>query len=380
MVILCFRCFICVLFAFPLIANALPSSQVTALFPNAGTVNTSNGRAAVVGVTSINASARTSSIVIDARDRFGNPLRLVKTATISASRLKNYMTTCLKNPVVCGGAVIVTALISQYLYTFNSSDGSVTYNTPAGSFSACVDKNLPQNGVGGLATTALGPIPCALQQNSTTWILRLHELGSLSGGNLIYSSPASWTYHAGDTYASIAPLIFYQISSASMPLNPGTSSEISEEQAANLLLSDTRAIQIQPGVFPDIFNDVPVTETATNSNVGTVPDPDNYPDPSSGSDPDPGEGSGETPPNETLMDMSAIPSHNIDVSNFLDWGSRWLPNGCPNDIDIALPYDQHVTFSYQNTCNVLNDYVGPLVQIAALISFLTIVFGGIKQE
>ncbi len=94
-----------VLAALSLIALTAPvHADVVELFPGAGTVRVANGTTGrIVGVTSIDRTARTVGAVIDARDRFGNAVRVNRVLRVVPDAIRSRLSVTSRGRSLCGG-------------------------------------------------------------------------------------------------------------------------------------------------------------------------------------------------------------------------------------------------------------------------------------
>jgi hypothetical protein len=337
------------------------ASQVAFGFSNTNTVpTTSGGTAKLVGVTSINGSSRTASVVIDARDRYGNKIRLFKTATFSPAKIREYAKTCLTNPVACVAASALTAALVYYGYSI-SPDGTIVLPGNAGSYTKCVDKPVPIDGAG--VANALGPLPCALGPN---WagIFSLYTLEPMPASpNLVQVQQMNGFYFVGESQGHYG--VHYQNYYNAEPRIESETQPISDEQLAEIVLQNPALIQIAPGVYPDIFSPLEITETLPEESIPTQPEPD------------PEEDTAADPEYEEMIGMEAIPEYTIDVSSYFDWGYGWLPKNCPPP-KVQSFQGQQFSFDLSFACETIADYVAPAVRVFAIFVFLGIVIGGVR--
>lgn len=327
-------------------------------FFNANTVPTTSGSTArLVGITSINTANRTASVVIDARDRFGNPIRRFKTGSFSPSKLKNYAKTCLRNPLACVAVSAISSALVYYGYTV-TTDGEIFVSGSGASYPSCVDKPLENSG--GSVVTAHGPIPCANGPNwNGKWFVS--TIQPLQEGTFI-SESEGWYYHEGDSLASHGTL--YQYSFSTEPMQ--SPQEITDEALADILLESPEFLQFEPGFYGDIFEPMDISDTAAEGDFSETPDPEPE------SDPDPAE------EYEEMISMEAVPEEVIDISEYFQWGSGWLPRSCPSPQSLATVHGQTFTFDYTHLCSMISQYVAPFMRFIAIIAFLGIVIGGVR--
>lgn len=110
-------------------------------------------------------------------------------------------------------------------------------------------------------------------------------------------------------------------------------------------------------------------ESALSSSCGTAPLPPcevnvkNWPQ--SPSDPD-----------FILGENEGLTERIVNIGTF-DYGTGWLPRGCPAPVSISTPYGG-VEFSYQWICQ-FTTAIAPLTILAALLAGLSIVFGSQRR-
>jgi len=347
-------CLYCVLY----FASQITLAQVIN-FPNSNTVPVISGNTAkLVGVTSINSAAKSANVVIDARDKFGNKMRLFKTATFSPTKIKEYAKNCLKNPAACAAASALTAALIYYGYSI-TSEGLIVLPGNSGTYPQCVDKPVAIDN-GGVAN-AIGPLPCALGPN---WagIYTLYTLEPMPPSpNLIQVQQMNGFYFVNETQGHLG--IHYQNFYNAQPKIESETQPITDERLAEIALENPAHIQIAPGVYPDIFNPVEVTETLPEDAISPEPDP---------------ETENQTDPEyEDMIGMDAIPEQSIDVSSYFDWGYGWLPKSCPPPKTQNFQ-GQQFSFDLSLTCSAIEDYVAPAVRAFAIFMFLAIVIGGAR--
>ena len=346
----------------------------TSLFPGANTVPTTDGKTArVAGVTSINTSTKNASLVLDLRDKYGNPIRVFKEARFSPTKLKTYVKTCVKNPVSCAASAALTSALLYYGYTL-TSDGEIVLPGNAGTYPECVEKPYPWNDEGGVVT-ANGPLPCASGPNwAGKYVLYTFEpypqdpdapySGDLPQG-VVRMNGYVYSPSLGE-YAELQ--VHYQNWYDTAPVKPATDEELSEEQATEIALQNPEMLQIAPGVYADIFEAVEVAESATDGDFSGTP-----------IDPDPID-TDNTEPTEPMIGMDYVEEETVDLSEYFDFGIGWLPKTCPADKDLLTIGDKTFTFEYGTLCSLLTDYASPLIRFGAVLSFIAIIFGGIRNE
>lgn len=359
------RCALCALYFVPQIAL----SQVYP-FPNTNTIPiTTGGKAKLKGVMAIDATNKSASVVIDARDKFGNNMRVFKTANFSPAKLKEYAKTCIKNPVACAASAVLTAALIEYGYTI-TPDKMIMLPGHSTAYPNCVDKPTPQNVDGGVIS-AFGPIPCAkaypngnadiytyspMPQRPNDYVVMLY--GQVFDNSSPYASRKQ--FYKNGYLAAVAPI----------PNQPAANSDLTPEHATEVALANPAAIQVAPGVYPDVFAPMPLPEVATGTDIGTTPDPEGETDPNT----DPS----EPPDAEPMIDMSQVPTRTVDVSTWFSYGSGWLPKSCPSPESVSI-MGRTFTMNNQLVCEVISTYIAPSMRLVALFIFLHIVIGGIRD-
>lgn len=329
-------------------------------FPNTNTIPTTSGaNSKLIGVTQIAPSTRTASVVIDARDRFGNKMRLFKTASFSPSKIKTYAKSCLTNPVACAASSALTAALVYYGYSI-MPDGTIVLPGNSGTYTQCVDKPVPIDGSG--VANAIGALPCALGPN---WagIFSLYTLEPMPPSpNLIQVQQMNGFYFVNESQGHYG--IHYQNFYNAEPRIESETQPISDEQLAEIALENPALIQIAPGVYPDIFNPLEITESLPEDAISTQPEPDPEEEPA----PD--------PEYEDMIGMDSVPESSVDISDFFDWGNGWLPKTCPATKELANIHGKSFSFNYSTLCELITSYVRPFIRFIAVMSFLGIVVGG----
>lgn len=335
-------------------------------FPNTNTVPTTNGNTArLVGVTSISSSARTASVVIDARDRFGNPIRVFKTAAFNPAKLRTYVTTCLRNPVSCAASAALTSALIYYGYTL-TSDGRIVLPGSAGSYQECLEK--PVEDIYGGVSTALGPIPCASGPNwAGKYVLYTYQPQPQYpdlpwNGDL----PSGVVRLNGMTYSSslAEPKLYYQNWYDTQPQQDAQEQPVPDADIAAVALANPAHLQISPGVYGDVFEPLELPESATDSDFGTQPDPETNPE--------------TNPEYEEMIGMDQIPEQTVDIAGYFDWGASWLPKQCPAPKTEQFQGKAFI-FEYDLICSTISSYIAPAMRVFAIFLFLGIIMGGIRD-
>lgn len=72
------------------------------------------------------------------------------------------------------------------------------------------------------------------------------------------------------------------------------------------------------------------------------------------------------------------PDYNhFDIYSYLNWGDSWLPSGCPSDLSLEIQ-GYSLTISFSPVCEYA-PAINAFIRVAALISFVGIVVGGLKS-
>lgn len=81
---------------------------------------------------------------------------------------------------------------------------------------------------------------------------------------------------------------------------------------------------------------------------------------------------------EEDAESTTPPDYNhFDIYSYLNWGDSWLPSGCPSDLSLEIQgYPLMISFS--PVCEYA-PAINAFIRVAALISFVGIVVGGLKS-
>lgn len=345
-------------------------------YPNTNTVPIVNGqRANLIAVRNMEWDHLTRSsrvpVVLDARDRYGTLTRINSVATINPTKLKNFVQQCLRGHLGCVAAIAITELLIQYGATIQPDGTVVLPGSNGSSYPTCGSKPVPWNDQGGVVT-AWGPIPCAVKASNGNADFYTYEP---QPQNAKYPSQRLSGYVYGNgPYAESR--IYYRNpywASSPEPLPTPKPQELTDDQVEEAILKNPRpeSLQHAPGKYPDIFDPIPVPDAAKDSDIGTTPkDPDGPKDPSNPS-------TDNEPPAE-MIDLSQIPTLNIDVSQYLDEGTGWLPRECPPPVKIPV-FSRSIDWEYTLMCDVTSRYVSAIVMLGAVFFFLRIVVGGVDR-
>lgn len=335
-------------------------------FPNSNTIPTTSGNTArLVGVTGINNQLKTANVVIDAKDRFGNQVRLFKTAKFNTGKIRSFITTCVRNPISCTASAALSSALIYYGYTL-TSDGRIILPGAAGAYQQCVEKPYPWNGDGAVVT-AIGPIICATGPNwAGKYVLYtlqpqpqfpdLPYVGDLPQGVVKLNG-----YVYGTAIGEFAERrTYYQNWYDTQPHETAQEQLVSDEALAAMALSNPAHLQIAPGVYADLFDPIEVTETKTDEDFANEPDTElefEY---------------------EDMITMDQVPEKVIDISGYFDWGNGWLPKQCPANKTLDI-MGKSFSFDYDLLCSHISSYVAPAIRVFALFVFLQILLGGIRD-
>ena len=358
-----YRCCLCCFLYF---VSGLVFSDVLN-FPNSNTIPTTSGNTArLVGVTSVNSSGKTANVVIDARDRFGNSIRVFKTANFSPSKLKSYVTTCVRNPTACLASAALSSALIYYGYTL-TSDGRIILPGNAGSYSECLEK--PVEDIHGGVSTAFGSIPCAIGPNWAgkyvlyTFQPNPQDPNAPMNGDL----PQGVVRLNGMTYVDgglAENNIYYQNWYDIEPQQDASEQPVSDNDVASMALQNPANLQVSPGVYADVFDPVDIPEVKTDSDFDPNPSPDTNTEPE--------------PEYEEMIGMEQVPEQVVDISSYFDWGSGWLPKQCPPAQVESFMGDQF-SFKYDFICSHISDYLAPAMRVFAIFLFLGILMGGVRD-
>jgi hypothetical protein len=342
-------------------------ADVVELFPGAGTVRVANGTTGrIVGVTSIDRTARTVGAVIDARDRFGNAVRVNRVLRVVPDALARFGRTCL-SPAGAARCAAVGAITAAAAYAgYDLINGWL--QRPSTATGECPRDWAFLPGPDGTRVKTLQGLPC-IEKKTGYWVLK-------TAG----PSGAADSWRTPEIPPSVQRGIFYTTwgdlnspqpgdlwsykrnwARGEQQVEPENGGEISDAEFADMVLSNPAAMQISPGLYPDIFEPVTVDETAPNPGEGTKPNPD--PDPEAQTD---------------LASMADVPRDVIDVRRFYDWGSGWLPRQCPAPTVIPI-MGQDFSIDYTTLCGLIESAVAPVMRLLSLFGFLSIVIVGVGR-
>ncbi|MCR3892525.1 hypothetical protein NUK31_05515 [Aeromonas caviae] len=363
MVDLCGRYLLRTVVAVSLIAVTAPVyADVVELFPGAGTVRVANGTTGrIVGVTSVDRTARTVGAVIDARDRFGNAVRVNRVLRVVPEALGRFGRTCL-SPAGAARCAAVAAITAAAAYAgYDLINGWL--EKPQQLAGECPSDYvfLPLNGSN--VKTYPG-LPC-VRKYSSYWVYRTAGPDPTVAQ---WADPGSTpTAQYGMFYTTwgapsvpLGPVDIYAYkrswSQNDVRIQPGNGGAISDAEFADMVLTNPAAIQISPGLYPDIFEPVSIDETSPSPGEGTNPDP-------------------ETEAPTELVSMADVPRDVVDVQRFYDWGTGWLPRQCPSPTVVPI-MGSEFSIDYTTLCGLIVSAVAPVLRLLSLFGFLSIVILG----
>lgn len=350
------------------------TAQVAAL-TNAGTVMTTSGhRATVVGVTDLDVGTRRGRLVIDGLDRFGNKIRVFKSAAINAGKLRAYAALCIRNPIGCAAAVGASAIIAAAGWDIiDGQNGTPTIITGTSTTGTCPSNRVSVPDSGGTYRSTWIGIPCLDRNIQTKLVYHTDTPTAWLRDEWATTTPTVRTEWVAQT--ELGPAYQVQITAytraitATTPeMDPAPGVEVTLDQMADVFL-EPELLQPEPGLWADIWEPVTITETAAEEDFDPI-------------DPTGGDNGGATDDptadpdyqdDSELLGMDAVDHEIVDLSGFLDWGSDWLPNTCPAPVMI-LGHQ----FTYTQACQITADYIAPMVRVSALIMFLLIIFRGFQ--
>jgi len=364
-----------------LVALLLLATGAAHAFENLGTVPlSSGGRATVVAVTDLNATTQSGRLLIQGKNSLGQTMRVFKSTSINAGKLRTYAATCLRVPAGCAAAVALAGIVSYYGWTVLT--GTIQREGYSSTCPSSYTTGVPD--ANGNPQAAWIGLPC-LQTTPTLQIYHTLNPSEASAewatqeptvaSRWVALSPAGpaiyeevWVYRRGLTQLVAAD-----------PME-GELEDVPIEELIEAGVVNPELLQPEPGLWADIWEPVAISEMATEEDyeTGVITNP--LPEPGAGES-----GNGTDNPvydptqdpeyqgDEDLMTMDDIDSDVIDLSGYLDWGSGWLPRTCPAPVMIAGSQ-----FSYEPACQIFVSYLAPMVRISALIAFLLILFRGFQ--
>lgn len=342
-----------------------------AQFPSAGTIQTTTGTARLAAVTAFDKTSGTARVVIDARDKFGNPVRLFRTVGVVGSKLRAFGARCIKNALGCAAAAVLAGVVSYYGWELGTaSNGSDTLISGSGTSSECPLSYVSVPDTGGTYRNTWIGMPCLDRRLSNRWYYHTTTTSPALDEWATVHPPLEreeWVANAQVGPAYRVTVYRYQraITSESPAVDPAAGVEVLPDQIVQAFL-EPEMLQIEPGLYPDIWETVDISDVAVpEENIPLDPQPDQ--DPLQESNPDLQE-------DEELMDMDSIEHDTLDLSEYLDWGGKWLPRACPADTHIY----KSVSFDWSLACTFLEDYMAPAIRLFALFGFVAIVFRGIS--
>lgn len=334
-------------------------------FPNTNTVPTTSGTPAkLIGVTSIDTANRAANVVIDARDKFGNKIRVFKAASFNPLKIRQFVTTCVRNPVACVAASAISTALIYYGYTIKP-DGMIVLPGNSGSYPTCVEKTVPYASGGSIF--ANGPMPCGKPPVNGKYLVYSALEPLPASPYLVSTVKLNGAYYlpSGTGYSGVN----YQNWYSSEPKLDTAEIAITDQALEDIAIANPKNIQITNGIYPDIFNPVEINETVDPTKIPTTPEPD----------PANSDQSNDESQYEEMVDMNAVPESTVDISKYFSFGSGWLPKSCPAIKQLANIHGQAFYFDYSNLCGLITSYVRPFIRFIAVMSFLAIVLGGARD-
>lgn len=328
----------------------------------------SNGQTGrLVAVTGINQSARTATVVIDARDRFGNSTRVVRTARFNLAKLKNYAKGCLRGPSGCIASVGIGVAIGALGWIFIDDQFYKPISDSSGGITTCEGSERQLENSEGVIVGAFGPIPCKqVRFNGAVTVIvenldpTLLQWALSNNGNLLDENPRPVWYWPGPKYG---PLYKYQ-SGADSP-EPQINEEVSDAQVADVLLSNPTHLQPEVGVYPDVFDPVDLPEDVSPTDIT---------DPTT--NPDGNENTGEEH-QDLDFEILDISSETIDVTTYFDWGDGWLPRTCPPSREFFKLRGNSIQVDFSILCGGIETFY-PVLMISYMLGFLYIIIEGLR--
>lgn len=337
-------------------------------FPGAGTVKLTNGGVGrIVGATALDANAKTMSAVIDARDKFGNSVRVTRALKAVPSALGRFGRSCISGGV--SGAFRCTAyaaIAAAAAYEgYDIINGWLTQ--PGQSYGQCPTSLTQLDGPNGTKVMTWVGIPCidTRYSSKSTYYSNVDSEELRQWATTVTGPTNRWysTWESPDTPIDGQTWTYVRSFSSTVPnIAPPTSArELTDSEFADLVFQDPSMLQIEPGLYPDVWEPVSVEEVNPDPGEGTNPNPE--PDPSP----------------EDMIDMTQVPEQTIDLSTYFDWGSGWLPKTCPAPVSFPI-MGESFDFNYDTLCSSISTYVAPMIRFVAIMVFLNILIGGGARE
>lgn len=353
-----------------------------------GTVRTQNAKEArIAAVKAIDPVTKKVTAVIDARDRFGNPVRITRQLTPIRSRVAQYAKQCIgrggwTGVAVCAAIPAITAAAAYYGYEY--LNGQVLYPNTGHMDECSTDTITVRYGEGVNITGVIPGIPCVDTRYSTRIRYKTdmasdaHSEWALHSP-IITSTNQKFLYWSAFDKSQIKSKVLEAESQQTLPVSIGdlytyTRNVTAENPAVMpsieaLPLSDAdyeklvfhnpeMGLQVQPGIYPDVWEAINVDEIAEGTDEPIRPDVDS---------------------DDYDMGMDDIPTEDVDLFEFLSWGDGWLPKKCPEPVVFPI-FDKNFHFEYDIACDIAEDYISIFMRLMGLVSFITIVFGGLRSE
>lgn len=332
-------------------------------FPGAGTVKLTNGGVGrVVGVTALDSNTKTATAVIDARDRFGNSIRVTRTLKAIPSALGRFGRSCISGGI--SGAFRCTAysaIAAAAAYQgYDIVDGWLTRANQG--YGECPTNLKPLDGPNGTKVMTFVGIPCydSRRKNSAKYYSNFDSQEFRNWSTQVGGPYNRWysTWDSPDVPVYGEIWIYSRSFSSSYPdVGPPVSAgELSDSEFADLVFQDPSMLQIDSGLYPDVWEPISINEVNFDPGLGTNPEP-------------------EPEPVLDMIGVDQIPEQTIDLSSYFSWGSGWLPKTCPAPVSFSI-MNETFEFKYDTLCSFITTYVAPMIRFVAIMIFLNILIGG----
>ena len=361
------------------------------------TVRFTDGNTAKISqIKSIDKVARTANVVIDASDKFGNKIRVNKVLSFSADKFKLFASACVRAPLLCSGAAAITIGVVATLgldwlldpvtgYWLKSEAPMDPAMMPDCSSGFRLDQYMtftpdgldsPKKSV----YIRLYDINCVVsRQSDGNYNYRISLSSQLPGGvnspdylDLIsgYGNDVSFST-AVDGYIwtpELVRLTTYEVY-ATIPYSASDAVEprFSEVPAVDVLEAflSPGSIQIAPGMFADVFEDIPPLDSTDEEDINPVEDPFDGVD-----------WIGGEPDESMLIGADALETKEIAVDGYFTTES-FLPAECPAPYNIELPLGGSFNITFDLVCQYASMIKG-FVVLAGMLTWLMIVWRGVN--
>lgn len=353
--------------------------------------NGTSGR--VVQVTNLQAPNTTyprgaASVVIDARDKFGNMIRRTKTVPFRPGSVGMFAKGCFASPACAAiNAIAIGATILGYLPSEETGEIYTGGTQSITTSESVITEILPRSDNPNFTITSyLIPqsIPSQLYDDGVS----IRWIEPLTGAIHIEGPFDTWTHFQGDTQTTKRTIYRSHFTAQqTAPTTVGEGEPLTVEQWEQVPWAapePATALQYQPGLWsPTLWEPVDWSQESYNpeTDPAELPEPELPPDPST----QPGEQDVKVTnwpypdaPLEPQLEWSAVPHEEIDVSNMLSWGGGWLPKSCPPDESFNILGGHTFGWSYSQICNMTTTWVNPFVQITAMLTAIGILMGALK--